>query len=348
MKNCHKYKLFLVFLLVVALPMSGYAMEADDCLACHGDRDEVGDDLFVDANQYNHTVHSEMGCVTCHETVTDDHPDDGAAVSKAACVDCHDEVSEQYNHSAHADNATCTDCHNPHETRGIESMAGPDMNQQCNTCHESADIIESHAGWLPQANLHLAKLPCVTCHTAADGYEVVLSITQKKDGKKFGRGELSNYTDLKQYSGGKSIQSLIDINGDDHISLVELRTFNRNPAYKDLHLGGTLVPNQVSHDLTTLDNRYDCTYCHAAGPGSMQTSFLSLPTENGTYRRVTVDEGAILDTLYGTPNFYMTGSTRSASMNIIGLIIICGGFLMPVGHGTLRFLTRKNRQHKGE
>jgi len=53
----------------------------------------------------------------------------------------------------------------------------------------------------------------------------------------------------------------------------------------------------------------------------------------------------MLDTLYGTPNFYMTGSTRSAALNIIGLIIICGGFIMPIGHGTLRFLTRKNRQH---
>ncbi len=60
---------------------------------------------------------------------------------------------------------------------------------------------------------------------------------------------------------------------------------------------------------------------------------------------MTVDEGAVLDALFGTPNFYMTGSSRSTALNIIGLIIICGGFIMPIGHGTLRFLTRKNRQH---
>ncbi len=106
-----------------------------------------------------------------------------------------------------------------------------------------------------------------------------------------------------------------------------------------------MVPGEVSHDLSTLDNRYDCTFCHASGPGSMQTSFLSFPTEGGTYQRMSVEDGAMLDTLYGTPNFYMTGSTRSSALNIIGLIIICGGFIMPIGHGTLRFLTRKNRQH---
>ena len=106
-----------------------------------------------------------------------------------------------------------------------------------------------------------------------------------------------------------------------------------------------MVPSEISHDLTTLDNRYDCTFCHASGPGSMQTSFLSFPTEGGTYQRMSVEDGAMLDTLYGTPNFYMTGSTRSSALNIIGLIIISGGFIMPIGHGTLRFLTRKNRRH---
>ncbi len=346
MKTRYKYQWLLVALLILVLPLSVYAMESEDCLACHGDRDEVGDDLYVDADQFSHTLHSEMGCVTCHETVTDDHPDDGVAVSMAACTDCHEEVATEYSHSDHAENATCTDCHNPHEARGIESMAGPDMNQQCNQCHESEGVLESHAGWLPQANLHLAKLPCVTCHTDADGYDVVLNISQKEEGRKrISSDELSSYADLKKYSGDKSVESLIDLNNDGHISLAELRTFNHNPAYKKLHLGGTLVPKAVSHNLTTLDNRYDCTYCHAAGPGSMQTSFLALPDADGTFRRVTVDEGAILDTLYGTPNFYMTGSTRSASMNIIGFIIICCGFIMPIGHGTLRFLTRKNRQH---
>ncbi len=345
-RNCKLNSLWFTLLIAVLFaPLSVCAMEMDDCLGCHSDADMVGDELFIDEDKFIQTVHSEMGCVTCHEDVTDEHPDDGEAVSSADCLDCHEELGGEYMATDHAENATCRDCHNPHQVRGLESVSGPDMNLQCSQCHEEDDVIESHSVWLVQAPLHITKLPCITCHTAAESYEVVLTIAQKKKAAKFGNYEYSSYADLKMYSGDKDIQSLVDINGDNHISLPELRTFNHNPAYKELHLGGTLVPSEISHALSTHDNRYDCTFCHAAGPGSMQTSFLALPTENGTYQRMTVEEGAVLDALFGTPNFYMTGSTRSTALNIIGLIIICGGFIMPIGHGTLRFLTRKNRQH---
>lgn len=336
------------FLLLIALavPLSASAMEMDDCLGCHGDVDEVGEDLFIDGDKFLPTVHAEMGCETCHESVTDEHPDDGEAVSSADCLDCHEELGNQYMATDHAENAVCSDCHNPHQVYGIEAVSGPDMNKQCSQCHENIDVMDSHAEWLPQASLHISKLPCITCHTSSEGYEIVLNITQKQKKSEGLTGyRFSSYDDLKEFSGEKEVQRLIDIDGDNHISLAELRTFNRNPAYSDLLLSGTMVPSEISHDLGTLDDRYDCTFCHASGPGSMQTSFLALPTEGGIYQRMTVDEGAMLDTLYGTPNFYMTGSTRSSAMNIIGLIIICGGFIMPIGHGTLRFLTRKNRQH---
>jgi predicted CXXCH cytochrome family protein len=337
----------MVLLLAVLLaPRPAVAMETDDCLSCHSDVDEVGEDLFIDADKFLSTEHAEMGCETCHESVTDDHPDDGEPVTSADCLDCHEELGNEYLATEHAENATCSDCHNPHQAHGIAEVTGPEMNQQCAQCHDSIEVMDSHAKWLPQASLHISKLPCITCHTSAESYEIVLNVTQKQKKSKGLKGyRFSSHADLKQYSGDKNIQSLIDLNGDNFISLAELRTFNRNPAYKNLHLSGTMVPSEVSHNFGTLDNRYDCTFCHAAGPGSMQTSFLAFPTKNGTYQRMAVEEGAMLDTLYGTPNFYMTGSTRSSALNIIGLIIICGGFIMPIGHGTLRFLTRKNRQH---
>ncbi|WP_321393371.1 multiheme c-type cytochrome [uncultured Desulfuromusa sp.] len=335
-----------LLLAVLVFPFSVAAMEMDDCLGCHSDVDEVGDDLFIDGEKFLHTEHADMGCVTCHESVTDEHPDDGEAVSNADCLDCHEEVSDEYMATEHAENASCSDCHNPHQVHGIESVSGPEMNQKCSECHESVDVMDSHAEWLPQASLHISKIPCITCHTAAEGYQIVLNITQKRKKTEGIKGyRFSTYEDLKEYSGDNEILSIIDTDGDNHISLAELRTFNKNPEYSDLHLSGTMVPDEISHVLSTHDNRYDCSFCHASGPGSMQTSFVAFPTENGTYQRMSVEEGAMLDTLYGTPNFYMTGPTRSAAMNIIGLLIICGGFIMPIGHGTLRFLTRKNRKH---
>lgn len=345
--DCYmKYLWSLLLLIALAVPLSASAMEMEDCLGCHSDVDEVGDELYIDEAKFMPTAHAEMGCVTCHESVTDDHPDDGEEVSKSACSDCHEEIEDEYKVTAHAENAECSDCHNPHQVHGLEAVSGPDMNNQCAQCHDGIEVMDSHAKWLPQASLHISKLPCITCHTSVDSYVIVLNITQKQKKSEGLKGyRFSSYTDLKEISGEKDIQTLIDLDGSGDISLAELRTFNRNPDYKNFHLSGTMVPRTASHDLTTLDNRYDCTFCHASGPGSMQTSFIAWPMENGTYQRMAVEEGAMLDTLYGTPNFYMTGSTRSSVMNIIGLIIICGGFVMPIGHGTLRFLTRKNRQH---
>ena len=337
--------LVLFFGLVLGCPAAGLAMAAEDCLFCHAETDMVGEQLSIDASAFTQTDHGQLGCLTCHYSVTDDHPGDGQAVSRSACLDCHEETARQYQQSVHAENAVCTDCHDPHRALGLEAVSSQDMNQQCAQCHETPVMVEQHSEWLPQANLHIAKLPCISCHTSSEGYEIVLNITPKPE-KKAGRSyALSSHAALKTYSGEQNISTLLDVNQDDFISLAELRTFNLNPAYEALRLRGTLVPRTASHEMGTLDNRYDCSFCHASGPDSKQSSFLALPHPDGGFVRLEVEKGAVLDALYGTPDFYMTGISRSASLNIIGFVIICGGLIVPIGHGTLRFLTRKNRRH---
>lgn len=347
MKKNGYHKIFcgLAVLLLIALPLSLAAMDSDYCLMCHGDADMLGGSLVIDMATFDTTGHAALGCITCHDSITEAHPDDAVAVSRAVCLDCHDDLGSQYMMTEHANYTACGDCHNPHEVRSLKAMAGYDMNEKCGQCHMQDEMEEEHAEWLPQARLHLAKLPCITCHTGSENYEIVLNIVQRQEKKLFSPFVLPEYEALKAVSGDAPILSLIDTNGDNFVSLAELRRFNQNPKYKNLRLEGTLVPSDISHELITLDSRYDCTFCHVSGPGSLQTSFLAIPGAAGGYQRVTVEEGAVLDALYGTPDFYMVGTTRSASMNIIGLLIICGGLVMPFGHGLLRFLTRKNRQH---
>jgi predicted CXXCH cytochrome family protein len=347
-KNCTDKLLpglILFFGLLVACPAGVMAMATEDCLMCHAEADMVGEKLSIDASAFTRTDHALLGCLTCHDSVTDGHPGDGQAVSRSTCLDCHEEVGRRYQQTAHVQYAGCVDCHDPHRARGLEAVSSYDMNQQCTQCHENATVVEQHAEWLPQVELHIAKLPCITCHTSSEGYEIVLNITQKPENKVPRSYVMSSYADLKAYSGEKKINTLLDVNQNDFISLAELRTFNLNPAYEGLRLQGTLVPLTASHDLSTLDSRYDCSFCHASGPESMQTSFLALPNPDGSFVRLDVEKGAVLHALYGTPDFYMMGSSRSASLNIIGFIIICCGLIMPIGHGTLRFLTRKNRRH---
>jgi hypothetical protein len=107
-----------------------------------------------------------------------------------------------------------------------------------------------------------------------------------------------------------------------------------------------MMPEVVTHNYNILDNRRDCTFCHASGPNAQQASDLAFPEQDGTYSRMPVEKGAILDILYGTPDFYMIGFTRSNTLSIIGALIAAGGLMVPILHGTLRFFTRNRRKEQ--
>jgi len=335
----------LILLLSLA-PTMAFSMESSDCMTCHGETDMVGEALVIDALGFDHTAHADVGCHTCHATITETHPDDGLTPSKASCSECHDAVDEEYAASGHAENAGCSDCHNPHRALGPTAVSGHDMNLQCSACHELTEMQSMHAEWLPQADLHISMLPCITCHSPVEEFVISLYIIKRQSETLFGQFKLASYDELEALAGNKPIQELVDINADSYISLAELRMFNLDSEKKQLRLQGMMTPEVVHHDFRTQDDRWDCSFCHASGPGAMQVSYLSLVERDGSFRRVAVEKGAVLDALYGTPDFYMVGSTRSKALNYVGLVILAGGMVMPIGHGTLRFLTRKNRKHE--
>jgi predicted CXXCH cytochrome family protein len=335
----------MLLILLLCMPAAAMAMETEDCLACHTEADYVGEDLSIDADSFMHTAHANFGCTTCHNSVTDEHPYGGETSPALSCDLCHSEVADTYQQTTHANYASCIDCHDPHSAQGLQSTSSQAMNAPCFQCHDRDDTIEEHSEWLPQTALHVAKVPCITCHTATEDYLVVLQIDRVQSQEDSTQTPAADYDELKEISGDQQVAQLIDVDRDNLVSLTELRDFMLNPAYEQLTISGTLVPKESSHNLAVQESRYDCTFCHASGTQSMQTSYLALPNQDGSVVRLEVEEGAIVDTLYGTPDFYLTGSSRNSTLDIIGLIILCGGFIMPVGHGTLRLLTHKNRKH---
>jgi hypothetical protein len=222
-------------------------------------------------------------------------------------------------------------------------MSGYDINRKCAKCHDSRKTIQSHSKWLPQADLHIDSLLCITCHTGSKEYVIIMSIESRLPGSG-DEFKIATYQELADMTRGEGISRLIDINGDNKISLKELREFNHKLRSKNMRLWGMMTPEVVTHSYQILENRWDCSFCHASGPKAMQKSFVAFPDNKGGYTRVSVEKGAILDILYGTPDFYMLGTTRSASLNIIGALIVAAGLCVPVGHGFFRFLTRKNRR----
>ena len=317
----------------------------DACLTCHANAQKVKGAALINETQFAHTTHARIGCPSCHEGVGQGHPD-GKPSPRASCQQCHAEVNSEYSLGIHAGKAPCAGCHNPHKVETPREISGMEINQMCGRCHEKFKMSAKHGAWLPQADLHLYMLPCITCHTGAKSYFVSMYIVSTKNGARLGKPEVASYQELKKEAGGKDILSLIDTNGDNYVSLAELRQFNLNLEHKTYRLQGMMTPETASHKFEILDSRRNCTFCHGSGPEVMQTSVLALPEENGTFRRIQVEKGAALDALYGTPDFYMMGSNKNNLMSILGLCIVCGGLIMPVFHGSMRFLTRKNRIRK--
>ncbi|HEY4744253.1 MAG TPA: cytochrome c3 family protein, partial [Desulfuromonadaceae bacterium] len=165
-------RVFTVMLMLALLlgSITGAARAADPvsdrCLSCHASRDIMpmgGERLLVDPARFAATTHSLIGCKTCHDSVTPKHPYDGAKPSKASCRECHAPIQAEYAKSLHGSKAVCNDCHNPHEVRSSVAVSGDDINAKCARCHDMGKTVKSHAKWLPQADLHIDALPCITC-----------------------------------------------------------------------------------------------------------------------------------------------------------------------------------------
>ncbi|MDD2851379.1 MAG: cytochrome c3 family protein [Desulfuromonadaceae bacterium] len=359
MKNRH-FSLLIKYAIaiVLSIPCIGAGNRADAadysfgdgasknaaCIACHSDQSKVSGLNLLDQNQFGHTTHAKFGCTTCHETITSEHPGVKSAANTTSCGDCHGDTTSQYSASVHAKNAPCSGCHNPHRVNTAIEIPATEMNKQCAVCHTSIKITASHAKWLPQTGLHLGAIACITCHSKAENFVISIYIAKRDGADPESKPTLMTYEELHIYSKDEDVQYLIDRNKDHYISLDELRKFNNDSSNKDMYLKAMFTPVKPTHSFQTFDNRWDCTFCHASGSEIMQTSYLSFPKENGVFQQVAVEKGAALDALRAIPNFYLMGSTRNGTLNIIGSLIIVGGLIMPVGHGFLRFLSRKNRQ----
>lgn len=321
------------------------AQKNRSCLSCHKDKELVGAANQISPKAFQHTTHAQLGCKTCHNTVSDKHPSDGKIARTTTCSDCHTDIASQYSISKHSLSVPdCSACHNPHSVHKPGEVYALDLNKTCTTCHTQDKIAASHAQWLPQSNLHLGSINCITCHTKSDAF--VLSVyVSRRDQKTTGSATtVADYAYLKSKANSDNIAKLVDRNQDSYISIEELRNFNTNPLNKDLYLKAILTPAATSHAFQISDKSWNCTSCHAAGPDAAQVSRLVLPKQDGTFQHMDIEKGASIAALNVIPDFYMMGSSRNTILNMLGIGILAGGMVMPVGHGFFRFLTRKNRR----
>jgi len=320
------------------------ALNNETCLKCHKDKELVGDVNQINPKAFQHTTHSQIGCKTCHNTIADNHPNGAKVAQTTTCADCHNDVATQYSVSKHSLSVTdCGSCHNPHTVHKPGEVFALELNKTCTKCHNHNRIAATHAQWLPQTNLHLGSITCVTCHTKSENYVLSVYISRRDLKGSTSGPNIADYSYLRNKTDSEDIHKLVDRNLDNYISIEELKAFNGKASNKDLYLKAILTPTKTTHAFQISDKSWNCTFCHAGGPDAAQISKLVLPKKDGTFHQMDIEKGENIAALNAIPDFYMMGSSRNNVVNVLGGVILAGGLIMPVGHGFFRFLTRKNR-----
>jgi predicted CXXCH cytochrome family protein len=166
------------------------------CLACHNAPDRTlafpnGDttSVLINPTDFNASVHSSLGCTTCHPTISSfPHPTlvaqekrDYTLEYKDTCKECHSDKFNQIQDSVHFQalesgnkNAPiCSDCHNPHTQGLIKNDKGilllsaqRQIPGTCAKCHNT--IFTEYANSVHGKGVLEANNPdvptCTSCH----------------------------------------------------------------------------------------------------------------------------------------------------------------------------------------
>ncbi len=166
------------------------------CLKCHSKKlkksleDGAKLSLHVAVDDFSDSVHSAIGCTSCHEQIAArKHPKEKVAINNQrdysismnqVCGNCHEAKAQQYEGSIHASLVSdghltapvCTDCHSAHAVKA-RALYEPVTGQACKSCHE--DIFAAYTesvhgkaranGNMIRAN-HIQAPMCADCHRA--------------------------------------------------------------------------------------------------------------------------------------------------------------------------------------
>ncbi|MCU7837343.1 MAG: cytochrome C [gamma proteobacterium symbiont of Taylorina sp.] len=145
-----------------------------NCAACH-------DNVSLTKGEHDEYIPVTVGCIQCHNDTIDEQK--GQSDPKYKRLDVVVEQTKKYMHSVHArpniadqskTNATCYDCHDPHNIGAPKSEARAEHRLQnpevCGECHkeQKEDYMTSIHGQEVMEKNNIDAAVCSDCHTNHD------------------------------------------------------------------------------------------------------------------------------------------------------------------------------------
>ncbi len=123
-------------------------LTSSGCLVCHGAPSIAaqGSGLHIERGTFDGPAHADLGCISCHPTLTPvihAHPESERAAARASCGGCHREAAAAVTRGAHSPSSAdaakvpgCVTCHDAHGTRPAGSRAFiAAVATECSGCH---------------------------------------------------------------------------------------------------------------------------------------------------------------------------------------------------------------------
>ncbi len=325
---------------------------------------------------YLNSVHAKNGvtCLNCHSEFKV-LKEGGKVVVKSpgivVCANCHSDIMEQYKKSLHyrVSKKICYNCHNPHAVVPFDQLSAAQRRAICEKCH--TDALQKHS-WLPQADVHFKYLECTMCHSPGAKKGIVYffqGVTLN------GKTIHLSYQALAKLLGKPKvdISKYIEKNQNGRVSAFELASFlkelNVNKSrladldLKEVCMGVRLVVLKPVHNFTDKGLKaQDCTICHSANAPFYSKVLLEIPEASGGIRTLPLDRTVLTGAhgVVGTSDFYLLGEHRLTKqdleqlwytiksigyrwLDILGVLILLGGFAFAGLHTFFRILTIGNR-----
>ncbi|HMA06750.1 MAG TPA: cytochrome c3 family protein [Ramlibacter sp.] len=260
------------------------------------------------------------------------------------CQKCHQGIAKAFLTSVHGrsgDEALeCKDCHTTH---GIKAASlGQNMKGQCTSCHK--DVSTTHAQWLPNTERHLEAISCPACHSPGTTRRVNLRLYEGGDAPHQAAEKVGVPTFVKMANSADATGAGLDARA--LWSL--LQEFNRGNGEGKTVLRGRLEvqtgvqAHQLGEKALAVRN---CDTCHKEGAASFQSVSVTIAGPDGRPLRHEASVGVLnsIESVGSIGGFYAIGSTRIKLLDVLLVMALGAGILLPLAHLSVKLLSERRR-----